>query len=300
MGTNLIVLIFFYGQLWCSPLSAEIKWPPNSSFPATFQTPTTVSIGPTTQPFRSSSPTSKHGDPARNEGLPVSTAIPTATTGQENKFHDGHLIGAVLVGIILMAMIVAIVCIFLWKRLRRTGSVDPHWAGRSPFADGDVLEITADKEPVQSSKRASVLSHLPWKFNKNTLLLENAEGQPSEQGQNLDDPSLVGADKRDSQSSPTATENSASSSTSLQTPISDGPGSLTDIPLQSNDLLPDPADLPPLHGWISEVSQDVCPNSTGSLPLQSPVETLSLVPPDFSCKDPGEASLLPPPPEEFF
>ncbi|XP_015277425.1 PREDICTED: protein EVI2B [Gekko japonicus] len=288
MGTKAIVLIFFYGQLWGSPLSAEIKGPSDPS--ATFQTPTTLRIGPTTQPFTPSSPTGKH------RGLPVSTA----TTAQGDKLHDGHLIGAVLVGIILVTMIAVIVGIFLWKRLRRTGSVDPHWAGRSPFADGDVLEITTDKEPVQSSKRASVLSLLPWKFNKNTLLSENAEGQPSETGQSPDDPSAESADKRDSQSSPTATENSVSSSTSLQTPISDGPGSLTDIPLQSDDLLPAPADLPPPPSWNSEISKDLCPNDTGSLPLQSPVDTVCSAPPDFSCKNPGEASLFPPPPEEFF
>ncbi|XP_060115552.1 protein EVI2B [Heteronotia binoei] len=291
MGTNPIVLIYFYGQLWCSPLSAEIKGLSNSSLPATFQTPTTVRIDPMTQPFSYSPPPSKHRDPAKNEGLPVTSATPMVTTEQGKKLHDGHLIGAVLVGIILMTMIVAIVGIFLWKRLRRRGSVDPHWAGRSPFADGDMLEITTDKDPMQSSKRASVLSVLPWKFNKNTLLLENAEGQLSEPGQSLDDPSANGADKRNSQSSYTATENSISSSASLQTPISDGPGSLTDIPLQSDDLLPEPADLPPPPSWTGESSKDLCPN-TGSLPLQSPEETLCSVPPN--------CSLLPPPPEEFF
>ncbi|KAL8199219.1 UNVERIFIED_CONTAM: hypothetical protein K2H54_037533 [Gekko kuhli] len=281
MDTSPIALIFFYGQLWCSPLSAEIKGPSNSSLPAT------LSTGPITQPFTPSSPTSKHRDPGKNDGPLVSTATPTVTTAQENKVHDGHLIGAVLVGIILMAMIAVIVGIFLWKRLRRRGSVDPHWAGRSPFADGDMLEITTDKEPVQSSKRASVLSLLPWKFNKNTLLLENAEGQPAEPGRSLDEPRAESAaDKRDSRSSPTATENSVSSSTSLQTPISDGPGSLTEIPLQSDDPLPEPADLPPPPSWNGEISKDFCPNDIGSLPLQSPVDTVRSTPPDFSCENP--------------
>lgn len=296
MGIDPTVLIFFYVQLCCNPLFAVIK---GSSLPATIQTPTTERIDPTTQPFRYSSPTSERRDPVKN-GLPMSTASPTVTAMPESKFQNGHIIGAVLIGVILIAMIVVIVGIFLWKRMRRTGSVDPHWAGRSPFADGDVLEITGDKEPVQSSKRASVLSLLPWKFNKDTLLLENAEQQPSEAGHGLDDPNADGAERRDSQSSPTATENSVSSSTSQQTGISDGPGSLTDIPLQPDNLLPEPVDLPPPPSWTGEISTDLCPNGNGSLPLQSPVETLCSVPPNSTGELPGEALLLPPPPEGFF
>ncbi|XP_048375308.1 protein EVI2B [Sphaerodactylus townsendi] len=286
MDIHYVILIFFYGQLWCSPLSAEIKGTPTFSLPATFQAPTTVRTD------------LRDKDTVKNEGPPVPTVTPT--TAQENKSQDGHIIGAVVTGIILVGMIVAIVSIFLWKRLRRTDLADPHWAGRSPFADGDAIEIATDKELMQSSKRASILSVLPWKFTKNTLLLENVEGPPSEPAQSLSDPSANGADKRSSQSSPTATENSSSSSTSLQTPASCGPSSLTNIPLPPGDLFPELANLPPPPSWVGEVSEDPCPNGPGPFPFHLPAEALCPAPPDPSCGNPEEASPLPLPPKDFF
>lgn len=223
----------------------------------------------------------------------MTTALtPPGTGPKDHKPHDEHVITAVLIGVILIGMVIALLGIFLWKRRKRTAAVDPHWAGRSPFADGDLPDVTADGEPAAHGlKRASVLSLLPWKFNKNTQLLENIEGQLTESKQNLDDASQHGTEESNNQ----LTDNSANAS--MQTSVSDEPISLPDVLSPPGDPLPEPLDLPPPPNWLSGVDEDLASNEAGPLALESKAES----PPALSPQNPGDTSSpLPPSPDALF
>ncbi|KAJ6657891.1 hypothetical protein lerEdw1_001811 [Lerista edwardsae] len=276
-----IVLIFFFGQLWWNHLSAEIKVPANSSSPTYLYS------------------THKSGVLIQNERrkttpAPPSSVKPWATEYQELPDHDGHLIAAVIIGVILMSMIIVIVGIFLWKRWRRTDTSVPHWAGRSPFADGDIADVTTNKEPVHGIKRSSVLSLLPWKFNKDTQLLESDEGQLSESRASLDALPSCGAEETVGQSSPIANNNSISS-TSMQTSVCTSPSNLSDI----QSAIPEPLDLPPPPNWLQGVNEDLCPISNESHLLEKNADAQCSVAPGLIHQNLGEESLLPPPPEDF-
>ncbi|XP_063002634.1 protein EVI2B [Elgaria multicarinata webbii] len=283
MDTPPIVLVFFYGQLWWNYVSAN-PTPPN---------PRPAVIGP---PARLQQ-TSTSGDPVK-DGRQTPTTKPGLPPGEEPKPYDGHTIAAVLIGVILTVMIIVIVGIFLWRRWRKASSSPlPHWAGRSPFADGDIPDVGAEKEPAPGVKRTSVLSLLPWKFNKDTQLLESVGGEASEPEQNLEASSKCGAEETGKRSSLATTGNSVSS-TSLETGVSEGSSILTHVPLQADD--PDPLELPPPPNWLGEVNGDLSPNHPETLSVQASTENQCAVPVDqLSSQNPGEAMLLPPPPEDF-
>ncbi|XP_063153299.1 protein EVI2B [Candoia aspera] len=291
MAIKPIILIFIYGQLWWNHTSGKTKGPA-SVLPST----ALVLVGLDSEPHSSSYQASKSKDPTKNEQqisshkpqLPITTEEPKGA-----EVADEHLIVAVVIGVILLLMILIIIAIFLWRKRKRANSPLPHWAGRSPFADGDMPDHTVDKEPVQGIKRMSVLSLLPWKFNKDAQLLENTEGQLSESRQNVNAPQGCSAAGTESESSYTATA-ILDSSTSTQTQLSEEPNNLTDISLQpeSPRLLD-----PPSSSWPHGVNVDICTHEP--CPLEQNVEIQCSIPPDLSQQNVGEAGLLPPPPEDF-
>ncbi|XP_007420439.1 protein EVI2B [Python bivittatus] len=291
MAIKSILLIFIYGQLWWNHTAGKTEGPATVLPPAAL-----VLVGLDSEPHSSSYQASKSKVPTKNEEqmpsnnpqLPITTEEPKGA-----KFADEHLIVAVIIGVILLFMILIIVAIFLWRQRKRANLPLPHWAGRSPFADGDVPDLTVDKEPAQGIKRMSVLSLLPWKFNKNTQLLENAEDQLSESRQNVDAPQGCGTAGTESESSHTATA-TLDSSTSIQTQISEEPNNLTDILVQPES--PGLVD-PPSSSWPSGVSGDIC--TLEPCPLEQNVEFQCSIPPNLSQQNVGEAVLLPPPPEDF-
>lgn len=274
-----IVLIFIYGQLWWNHTAGEAKGPAG------------VSLNAESNNFPSQGSQSK--DLIKDEQQTSSNKPQLPTTTKEPKHADEHLIAAVVIGAILLLMILIIVAIFLWRQRKKSNLPLPHWAGRSPFADGDMPDLTVDKEPVQSIKRMSVLSLLPWKFSKDTQLLENAEGQLSESRKTLDAPQGSGEAGTESESSHTATA-TLDSSTSNQTQISEEPNNLTDISLQpESPRLQDP----PLSSWPSGVNGDIFTPEFG--PMKQHVEIQGSLSPDLSQQNVDETVLLPPPPEDF-
>ncbi|XP_061460856.1 protein EVI2B isoform X2 [Rhineura floridana] len=291
MDAKCIVPVFFYGQLWWNLLSAEIKGPGNSPPPALITT--TVVAGPGKNPPTYSYQTIKPGVFDKYERQTSSSQNAQVPVAEDPKPHNGHLIVAVVIGVILIVMIATIVGIFLWRRWKKSASSVPHWAGRSPFADGDVLDVTADKEPGQGTKRTSVLSLLPWRFNKETQLLENVEGELPESKESLDVLPKCAAEERETESSHTLTVYSAS----MQAPVSEGPSSLINIPLQPDGT--EPLDLPPPPNWLGGVNGDLCPKQTESLSLEPNAEIQHSGSLDLSHQIPGEGLLLPPPPEDF-
>ncbi|XP_055653061.1 protein EVI2A isoform X1 [Falco peregrinus] len=97
-------------------------------------------------------------------------ALTVTTSPQFPKAHaepsNGSWIAALIIGIILISMIMAIIIILLWKCCKRPVVVDSNWAGRSPFADGDTPDVFMDSD--QGTKRSSVLFMLPWKLKQDT------------------------------------------------------------------------------------------------------------------------------------
>lgn len=277
MATKAIVLIFIYGQLWWSHTAG--KGPAGGSLNA--------------EPHIFPSQGSQSKDSTKNVQQTPSSKPPLPTTTKGPKLANEHLIAAVIIGVILLLMIAIIVAIFLWRQRKRSNLPLPHWAGRSPFADGDVPDLTVDKEPPQGIKRMSVLSLLPWKLSKDTQLLENAEGQLSESRKSLEVPQGSGEASTESESSHTATA-TLDSSASSQTQISEEPNNLMDISLQpESPRLQDP----PSASCHSGVNGDIF--SPESLPMEQEVENQGSIIPDLPQQNVDEAVLLPPPPEDF-
>ncbi|XP_029141958.1 protein EVI2B [Protobothrops mucrosquamatus] len=279
MAIKPIVLIFIYGQLWWSHAAGKTKGPASVS----------LNAEPRNSPFQGS----QSKDLIKNEQQSSTSKPQLPTTTKEPKLADEHFIAAVVIGVILLLMILIIVAIFLWRQRKKSNVPLPHWAGRSPFADGDMPDLTVDKEPVQGIKRMSVLSLLPWKFSKDTQLLENAEGQLSESRKTLDVPHGSGEAGTESESSHTATA-TLDSSTSNQTQISEELNNLTGISLQPES--PRLQDLP-LSSWPSGVNGDIF--TPKSYPMEQHVEIQCSLSPDLSQQNVDETVLLPPPPEEF-
>ncbi|XP_056362800.1 protein EVI2B [Oenanthe melanoleuca] len=94
---------------------------------------------------------------------------PQPFPGQEEA-GDGSWVAAVMLGSILIGMALAIVTILLWKCCMRPALAESHWAGRSPFVDGDTPDLLTD--PEQGTKRSSVLFMLPWRLKQGTSLQE--------------------------------------------------------------------------------------------------------------------------------
>lgn len=93
-----------------------------------------------------------------------------AFPGEEDT-GDGSWVAALILGIILIGMMLAIIVILLWKCCMRPVLAESHWAGRSPFADGDTPDLFMDSD--QGTKRSSVLFMLPWKLKQGTNLQED-------------------------------------------------------------------------------------------------------------------------------
>ncbi|XP_020642472.3 protein EVI2B [Pogona vitticeps] len=288
METHPALLLVLWAQLPRNIISAETKGLPASTPPPAKLPITRADIR--TQPW--TPPPSESDDSAKNN-RELFTTEPSHPRTEAPASHDGHLIAAVIIGVTLIVMIVVIVGIFLWRRWKRAASPLPHWAGRSPFADGDLPDVSAEKESGQGPKRVSVLSLLPWKLNKDTELLENAEGPSSASEQNLElPPGPPGS--QETESCPTMTGNSDSSA-SMQTTLSEEPIGLVEVPLQPD--APGPLDPPPPPNGLGEIHGDLCPNPSESLLPQPITDAQCPVPLDPSYQTPEEA--LPPPPEDL-
>ncbi|XP_067393810.1 protein EVI2B [Emydura macquarii macquarii] len=250
MDTNHIILIFFYGQLWRS-FSMETQMPP-ITLSTVFQSQprnTSVSLGgkkgntgPMFPPQSAELATLQ-----KTEKPPVALMTPHITSAKESESSDGSRVAAMLIGIILTSMIIAIIIILLWKCSKKPAPIDPNWAGRSPFADGDTPDMFVEtiKEMDQAPKRTSFFSTLPWKFNKNTHSLDDAEG--SELEKRPEKSPSCNTKEKNSQSTPTLTAGSGpfvanvSVSNSINvpsSPVSDALSEVCDQPSTQSNPLP--------------------------------------------------------------
>ncbi|NXS03529.1 EVI2B protein, partial [Oxylabes madagascariensis] len=119
---------------------------------------------------------------------------PQAFPGEEEA-GDGSWVAALIIGITLIGMALAVTVILLWKCWMRPVLAESHWAGRSPFADGDTPDLFMDSD--QGNKRSSVLFMLPWRLRQGTNLQEDtsvSENPPQHttSTENGQPPSLAG------------------------------------------------------------------------------------------------------------
>uniref|UniRef100_A0A8D0CB29 Protein EVI2B n=1 Tax=Salvator merianae TaxID=96440 RepID=A0A8D0CB29_SALMN len=295
MDARLTVFILFWGQLWWNPLLAQRKGPSVSSSPNTvpFLTTEVLGLGPTSITYSYQS--TERGHPAKN-GRQPSTAKPRVPEPEEPQARDDHFIAAVLIGVILIVMILIIVGIFLWKRWRKVIPLAPHWAGQSPFADGDVLDDTTEKDPTPATKRTSILSILPWKFNKDAQLLENADGHLGESTQNVAITPTCNSEETEKQSSTTAVSK-PDFPASMQSQLSEGPDTLTDVPLHPDS--PRTFGLSPPPNGIHGGQEEPCPNHTQLASPGPNVVVHCSVTPTLPHQTVTDVFLYPPPPEDF-
>ncbi|NXW09352.1 EVI2B protein, partial [Fregetta grallaria] len=243
MASNQVILFLFYGEI-CKSLSTAI--PQNVSMNK--RNAYTSIRSPTEDKaplylLQASAPSLEKSGRA----LSVTTAPQFPNAHAEPS--EGSWIAALIIGIILISMIMAIITILLWKGCRRPVPVDSNWAGRSPFADGDTPDVFMDSD--QATKRSSVLFTLPWKFKQDTNL----------------------------QNDPTASENPSRRTTStaqrqVPPPADDCPGASASAsgahppPAPTSEAAscahdagphpaasPEPPDLPPPPEWLREPAE---------------------------------------------
>ncbi|KAM6373131.1 protein EVI2B [Pluvialis apricaria] len=190
MANNQLILVLFYGEIWKS-LSTAI--------------PQNVSMNKRNAYTRVRSPRADKAPlyPLQATGLrphKSGRALTVTTPLQFPKAYtepsDGSWIAALIIGIILISMIMAIIIILLWKCCKRPVLVDSNWAGRSPFADGDTPDVFMDSD--QATKRSSVLFMLPWKWKQDT----NSQQDPTAS----EKPSRCTTSNENSQAAPPAAD----------------------------------------------------------------------------------------------
>ncbi|XP_014378242.1 protein EVI2B [Alligator sinensis] len=211
--------------------------------------------------------------------------------------NDTSWIAAVVIGIILIAMMVAIVIILLCKCAKTQSLTNPNWAGRSPFADGQTPDVFVELD--QATKRASVFSILPWIYNKTTHLSNDCHASE----QSCDAPSCNTATLslppvQDGPRSP-AHSNPVSPSSDINVPPSpvSEEQSPCNPPPNTIPSLPESPDMPLPPDWMQEFpeihSSEISNGTENKLEAENPFPP----PPDLTHQDENEP--LPPPlPEE--
>ncbi|NXI53018.1 EVI2B protein, partial [Chloroceryle aenea] len=244
MASSQVILVLFYGEIWKSLSTAILQ---------------NVSLNERNAYTSIRSPTGEKAPRYRLQATGPSSpkprgALAATTPAQlpraEAESSDGSWIAALIIGIILVSMIMAIIIILLWKLCKRPVLVDSNWAGRSPFADGDTPDVFMDSD--QATKRSSVLFTLPWKLKPDTTMqhIPTASEEPVQ---------CTGG--REASPSPPAAEGcSAARSSGSDTDTSPAPTSAAANSAHNScphpGASPESPDLPPPPDWLREPTED--------------------------------------------
>lgn len=223
----------------------------------------------------------------------------TSNTPSPHKIN-GNSIAAILVGIILTSMLIAIIVIILCKCLRKPVLNDQNWAGRSPFADGETPDICLDniREIETSLKRSSIISFKAWKPGKSTLLADDLEINLFESSENTEDSNNPKVEKIKDQVNGTSEDSAGGSTIGTAVSSSDDaelppPPPLLDLEGQESNppdkptmttvspLPNDSTSLPPPLNCLNQVCEDHNSEDKQSLPLPPNSPNLPLPPGDF-------------------
>ncbi|XP_008948618.1 PREDICTED: protein EVI2B [Merops nubicus] len=220
MASNQIILVLFCGEIWKS-LSTAI--PPNVSVN---KRNTYTSIRSPTEGKAPLYQLQATGPSSHKAGRALTVTTPAPFPEEEAEPSDGSWVAALLIGIILVSMLIAIMIILLWKSCKKPALADSNWAGRSPFADGDTPDLIMDSD--QATKRSSILFMLPWKSKQDP----NLQQDPTAPGE----PAHCTTSNEKSQLPPPAEACSAASSSAA--------------------AAAEPLDLPPPPAWLTEPTGD--------------------------------------------
>ncbi|XP_031447305.1 protein EVI2B [Phasianus colchicus] len=159
MVSNAVMWVLFCGEIWKS-FSTEI--PSNAS---TSGSTVHTSTG---SPAEDRSTTSQLQTAGPSMQKPAGALTAGTTSPQLPEPHieptNGSWVAAMIMGIVLVGMVIAISMIVLWRCCKKPLLADSNWAGQSPFADGDTPDTFMDSS--QATKRSSVLFMLPWKLRE--------------------------------------------------------------------------------------------------------------------------------------
>ncbi|XP_029467783.1 protein EVI2B [Rhinatrema bivittatum] len=188
MDTNYVILIFICGNLWKS-IHTEAMTPTNSSHILSSTKQSSVDAKNTeeiTSVTTSFQPITFNGNTA-DAKLQLSPDHGTENVKTESNDMSASWIAALAVGGILVLMLIAIIIIIIWKCVVKSVSVDPNWAGRSPFADGEnPAELSTDQMQVKKRTSLAYIGSLPFIFQKSQHLLDDCSIQDHELKQNMD------------------------------------------------------------------------------------------------------------------
>ncbi|XP_059721840.1 protein EVI2B isoform X2 [Haemorhous mexicanus] len=265
MASNQVVLVLFYGEIWSS-LSAAAPHHAASTESHTCTTATSPRAdNPLLHHLQATVPSFQQSD--RSQAATEAQAFPG-----EEEAGDGSWVAALILGSILIGMALAVVVILLWKCCLRPPRAESHWAGRSPFVDGDTSDLFMDPDP--GTKRSSVLFMLPWRLKQATNLQEDptaSENPPhhttsTENGQPA--PPAAGCSGASSAPAP-ASEQEPANTAAESCPPPDPPAECSDLP-PPPDWLREPAEEP-----SSDPSKHSALHLEAEEPQPSPPELLN-------------------------
>ncbi|NWU45402.1 EVI2B protein, partial [Hylia prasina] len=239
MASNQVMLALFCGEMWSS-LSAAA---PHLRATTESHTCTTATSPRADRPLlyqlQATGPSLYQSDTS------LAATEPQAFPGEEEA-GDGSWVAALILGIILIGMMLAITIILLWKCRMRPVLAESHWAGRSPFTDGDIPDLLTDSD--QGTKRSSVLFMLPWRLKQGTNLQENPTVP--------ENPPQHTSSTENGQLPPTAGGSSGATTAPAPAPApASEPANTAAASCPAPDTPPEGSDLPPPPEWLREPTE---------------------------------------------
>ncbi|NWI54856.1 EVI2B protein, partial [Calyptomena viridis] len=268
MASKQVILVLFCGEIWKSFSTAapqHVSMTEGNSYTSA-RSPAANKI---LYHLQTTGPSLHHPGPA------LAHTTPQVFTGEEET-GDGSWVAALIIGAILVGMMLAVIAILLWKCYMWPEPVlaDAHWAGRSPFTDGDTPDLLGDSD--QDPKRSSVLFMLPWKVKQGPTSQQDASGSenPPHHPTSNDNGQLpvpAGGDCGAGAAAPSTAPPPAPASET----VSSAGGSCPhpDTPCEPHDLPPPPA-------WLRDPPEDL-----GSEPSKHEAEEPLPPPPELLIQD---------------
>ncbi|NXU37837.1 EVI2B protein, partial [Drymodes brunneopygia] len=251
MASSQVVLVLLCGEIWSS-LSAAAPRQAATAERHMSSTATSPRAHRALLQLQATGPSLYQPDtsPAATEAQ--------AFPGEEEEAGDGSWVAALILGLILIGMALAVVAILLWKCCMRPVLAESHWAGRSPFADGDTPELFMDSD--QGTKRSSVLFMLPWRLKQGPNLQEDLSVSET--------PLQHTTRTENGQPPPPATGCSGAGTAPAPAPApAPEPANTAADSWPPPDTPPESSDLPPPPEWLREPS---CEPSCEPSPEPSP------------------------------
>ncbi|XP_066419424.1 protein EVI2B [Molothrus aeneus] len=199
-------------------------------------------------------------------GLHQAATGAQAFPGEEEEAGDGSWVAALILGSILIGMALAIIVILLWKCCLRPPQAQSHWAGRSPFTDGDTSDLCMDSD--LGTKHSSVLFMLPWRLKQGTNLQEDPTAS--------ENPPHHTTRTENGQPPPAAAGCSGASPAPEQEPASTAAESCP-----PPEPPPECSDLPPPPSWLREPAEEPSSDPSKHSALHLEAEEPQPAPPEL-------------------